>query len=188
NPSSEFSKKGGIPPGSSKNKKNSPKASSTLPKKSRPPENLALWLQFNGFTPRPDARFSKEFSRLAQHCKWDKEDCKKYRILLFDPEFDGHCDDDASSLESWQLLCHLCSINPAPDSIPKCKNALDSIFVNIYKAENAKLTGKPHLPFKTFQEFLHYTMKPGNRYPLKKAKKDEQKRIFLKRLKGDATQ
>ncbi|KAI0571439.1 hypothetical protein Alg130_10884 [Pyrenophora tritici-repentis] len=187
NPSSGSSKKGKTPPASNKKKANPQNASSTSSKKSRSPKNLARWRHFKGFTPESDKSFSEEFSRLAQRCKWDKEDRKKYRILLFDPEFDGHSN-DASSLESWQLLCRLCSINPVPDSIPKCMNALDSILVNIYKVENAKDTGKPHIPFETFEEFRNHTMENGNRYPLEKAKKDEQKKIFLKRLNGDATQ
>ena len=79
------------------------------------------WVATGPGHPDP-APFNKEFYRLAKRCKWDKDERKKQRILLFDAEFDAHFGSDATSLKNWQKLCHLCTINPAPETIPECMN------------------------------------------------------------------
>ena len=98
------------------------KTSSAVHKKTRSPENIKAWTQFKGFKHNPRARFTKEFHRLAKHCKWGKDERKKQRILLFDAEFDAHFGSDATSLKSWQELCRLCTIDPALETIPECMN------------------------------------------------------------------
>lgn len=98
------------------------KASSTAHKKARSPENVKDWNQYKGFKHNPRARFIKEFRRLAKYCKWKEDERNKQRVLLFDAEFDAHFGSDATSLESWQELCRLCTIDPAPKTVPECMN------------------------------------------------------------------
>jgi hypothetical protein len=73
-----------------------------------------IWYQFEGFIPNPTSRFNNEFWRLS------KQERRKFRIEIFDADWEAHIGSELGNLAHWQEFCRLCSVVPIPNSIPEC--------------------------------------------------------------------
>jgi hypothetical protein len=79
-----------------------------------------IWYQFEGFIPNPTSRFNNEFWRLSKHMRWEDEERRKFRIEIFDADWEAHIGSELGNLAHWQEFCRLCSVVPIPNSIPEC--------------------------------------------------------------------
>jgi hypothetical protein len=128
------------------------------------------------------------FHKLATHFHWKKprrdieyERLKSTWTEVVESEFSG------SSISHYQSLCRDLDIDPIPDSVTECKNALREVFVNIvdlvqYRKdlEQGREASKPRT-FRTLGQLRHYASNTGKYYPKENAKA-EMLRELLKEL------
>ena len=87
------------------------------------PSTSEFWLQFQGFNPKPEAPFLKEFDRLAKQQDWNKNEKRRQRVAAFSAEISFHWK-NLTVLDSWQALCVEVGAavgDDVPPSIPKCR-------------------------------------------------------------------
>ncbi|RAR03830.1 hypothetical protein DDE82_004917 [Stemphylium lycopersici] len=141
---------------------------------------ISIWDTFKGFSPKPHAKFNSEFHRLAVHMRWTGEERRLKRVEVFDADWESHMGSDLGDLEMWQEFCRLCGIDPVPDTITGCMEALEDVLVNIYDLLDARRSGATSVRvFDTYDEFRDYTVH-GHMYPVEEAKEDTFLPIFLK--------
>ncbi|KAF1976336.1 hypothetical protein BU23DRAFT_551796 [Bimuria novae-zelandiae CBS 107.79] len=98
----------------------------------------------------------------------------KKRFRLIDERMNEMLGTDYSNFAAWQKLCNMCGIDPAPESIKKCRKAIQQKYINIYDF----VEGHPYA-FPTFRMFVEYTIGKNKIYPLELAKKDSFTRALL---------
>ncbi|KAI9701769.1 MAG: hypothetical protein M1836_001112 [Candelina mexicana] len=134
---------------------------------------------FVDFTPDPTAALADEFERLAVHNGWDRTDdeYRENRGRFYASEFDEHWGTDATKLQNWQALCAEVKIEPVPQTITKCRKALQKVHFNLVDLVDSRRTGVEARRFPSVEALRKYTKK--NKLFPKQAAKDDG---FLKAL------
>lgn len=79
-----------------------------------------MWSRFEGFVPDNRASFNRAFHRLSKHMGWNEEECRRYRVELFDADFAARVVSVIFNQDEWKELCRRCKIDPIPNDIPSC--------------------------------------------------------------------
>ncbi|KAF2807814.1 uncharacterized protein BDZ99DRAFT_391589 [Mytilinidion resinicola] len=142
---------------------------------------FAFFACFPGFKANATAPMAAEFDRLASYMAWTKQEAAIYRTQAWNTEFERAYGTDASKLEGWKALCEKCSIEPAPQSVKKCKKALANVHVNLCDLADAWRTGEKVKLFPSFAALRRYTI-PARIFPLTDAKADGYAKALLKKF------
>ncbi|KAG9311186.1 hypothetical protein JVU11DRAFT_8259 [Chiua virens] len=148
----------------------------SLPQPSAPSSESPGLIQifFAGYAPRfqynPIASSSLEFYRLCDEFGWDKEHPERIRahqkfkdalVLQFNETYGIN----VNSLESWHNLCHVVRIDPIPEDLDTCREAVRRKFVNLVDLVDRANTGVEVTLFETERQLSQYTLSTGKIFP-----------------------
>ncbi|KAJ4322814.1 hypothetical protein N0V94_002195 [Neodidymelliopsis sp. IMI 364377] len=131
----------------------------------------------HGITAGPNDDFNSMFNRLAVREGLSKSQRKKRRVEAIAGEIDALYGTDVTKLEKWQELCRDVEIEPIPQSITKCRQALSKVYVNLVNLINHRRSrGVKLIVFANYRSFHAYTTGGkrfgDNIFPKKKAKEE----------------
>ncbi|KAI9567947.1 hypothetical protein HD554DRAFT_2314600 [Boletus coccyginus] len=116
------------------------------------------------------ASSSLEFYRLCDESGWDRDDPErkeahqKFKDALV-RQFNFAYGTDVNSLANWQNLCHVVRIDPVPDGLHACREAVYYSFVNLVDLVDTKNTGVDVRVFNSERELSDYTKSTGKFFP-----------------------
>ncbi|TDL15744.1 hypothetical protein BD410DRAFT_695718, partial [Rickenella mellea] len=146
---------------------------------------FAQYPQFPSYDPL--APTTKEFYRLCDFFGWERDDDAKQEAReLFQSaltqEFNDIYGTDADSLSSWQTLCRILEINPAPAKLKQCRAAVKRAHVNIVDLVDTQRTCEQVKVFQSELELSIYTKNTGKYFPRENAYAGGLLRYLLRRI------
>ncbi|KAJ8110609.1 hypothetical protein OPT61_g6591 [Boeremia exigua] len=157
---------------------------STVADDTRSPLNASpFWYKYSGFEPNPQAPFKHELGRLSKHLGLQtKKEKKALQIEALTAEIDFHYGAQMNTLDSWQKLCEDVGIEKVPTSIPHCRKALKSVFVNLFDLiDHRRNPGFKVQRFQSHSEFNKFT-RNGHEFPRNCAKQKMFIKVLLKKI------
>ncbi|KAN0082971.1 hypothetical protein V8E55_008766 [Tylopilus felleus] len=122
------------------------------------------------FRYNPTASASWEFYRLCDELGWDKEDSSRkeahqnFKDALVQ-QFNVFYGTDVNDLKSWQNLCYVVRIDPIPEDLHACREAVYYTFVNLVDLVDTKTSGVEVEVFESEVALSTYTMSTGKFFP-----------------------
>ncbi|KAI9446047.1 hypothetical protein H4582DRAFT_1843320 [Lactarius indigo] len=134
---------------------------------------------------QPSNSLVKEFDRLCKEYRWKKkspswEAAREQFRSAMKKEFDHRYGTDVRDINNWLKLCFVLRIDPAPDTLWKCRTAVLGTHVNLVdlvhgSKENVQI-------FKTEKELSEYTIKTEKYFPKATAKDGGVLRALLRHI------
>ncbi|KAN0082970.1 hypothetical protein V8E55_008765 [Tylopilus felleus] len=120
------------------------------------------------------ASASHEFYRLCDELDWDsgdpeREDAHREFKNTLVKQFNEIYGTDEDDLGEWQNLCHIVDIDPIPDDLESCREAIRGTYVNLVDLVDRDVTGEEVQVFETERELSEYTRKTGKYFPKENA-------------------
>ncbi|KAG6165459.1 hypothetical protein E4U27_008388 [Claviceps purpurea] len=143
--------------------------------------------RYSQFDYDPHSQVWSEYNRLCRYFRWDKGSPtektarKLFRQALVD-EFGAIYGVDDNKLDVLQRLCEKLEINPLPQTLTDCREAIQAHYVNIVDFVDCERTGKPIPKFVGLEELQRYTIKTGKIFPKWEAKASLLLRFLLQRI------
>ncbi|KAF8546908.1 hypothetical protein OG21DRAFT_1425900, partial [Imleria badia] len=159
------------------------------PSTSQSPSPLEAF--FANYAPRfqYNARVSAswEFYRLCDESGWHKDhpdrkvahqDFKAALVQQFNVVYGT----DVNALGAWQNLCHVVRIDPVPEDLHACRDAVYYTFVNLVDLVDTKTTGVEVTKFDSELALSAYTKSTGKFFPSDEAKAGGVLRYLLRQI------
>ncbi|KAH9071090.1 hypothetical protein EDB83DRAFT_2289821 [Lactarius deliciosus] len=145
--------------------------------------------QYPNFQPEPSNSPVVEFDRLCKAYHWKRKDPRREAAReefhsAMKKEFDHLYGSDKKDINNWLKLCFVLRIDPAPDTLRDCRNAVRKKYVNLVDLVHG--SKKEVQIFKTEKELSKYTLATGKIFPKAAAKdggvlRDLRRQIFAPR-------
>ncbi|KAG6371449.1 hypothetical protein JVT61DRAFT_9470 [Boletus reticuloceps] len=111
-----------------------------------------------------------EFYRLCNKSGWGRDDPRreiahqKFKDALVQ-QFNVAYGTDVNDLASWQNLCHVVRIDPIPDGLDACRDAVYHTFINLVDLVDTKTTHEEVRLFQSERALSEYTRSTGKYFP-----------------------
>ncbi|KAH9025565.1 hypothetical protein EDB84DRAFT_1504280 [Lactarius hengduanensis] len=145
--------------------------------------------QYPDFQPEPSNSPVVEFDRLCKAYHWKRKDSKREAAreefhFAMKKEFDHLYGSDKKDINNWLKLCFVLRIDPAPDTLRDCRNAVRRKHVNL--VDLVQGSKQEVQIFKTEKALSEYTIATEKFFPKKDAKdggvlRDLRRQIFAPR-------
>ncbi|KAI9446048.1 hypothetical protein H4582DRAFT_1903111 [Lactarius indigo] len=129
--------------------------------------------QYPKFLFQPSNSPVAEFNRLCEAYHWKRRDQEREAAreefqFAMKKEFDDLYGSDEKDINNWLKLCFVLRIDPAPDTLRKCRTAVLRKHVNLVDLVHG--SKEEVRIFKTEKELSEYTMETEKYFPKKDAK------------------
>ncbi|KAI9446049.1 hypothetical protein H4582DRAFT_524670 [Lactarius indigo] len=141
--------------------------------------------QFSNFQSQPSNSPVVEFDRLCKTYQWERNDPERkaareefqYAMKL---EFDDLYGSDEKDIENWHKLCYVLRIDPAPDTLQKCRTAVLKKHVNLVDLVHG--SKEEVRIFETETELSRYTKETDKFFPKQDARDGGVLRALRRRI------
>ncbi|EIN03758.1 hypothetical protein PUNSTDRAFT_77588 [Punctularia strigosozonata HHB-11173 SS5] len=133
----------------------------------------AYFAQFEGFEFDATRGIIPEFDRLCSERSWGKKRRQTARRKLngfIAEEFNAAYGTLDNDLIQWQTLSRELRVEPVPDSVSQCKQAVKRIHVNIVDLLDARARGEQVRLHRNMHQLAQYSIRTGKIFPKKQAK------------------
>ncbi|KAG6064142.1 hypothetical protein E4U32_000488 [Claviceps aff. humidiphila group G2b] len=135
----------------------------------------------------PNGEVWCEYNRMSNFFHWKKGNKKEknarnlFKRALVD-EFGAIYGEKDDRLDDLQLLCRKLEVDPLPQTITDCKEAIQAHYVNIVDFVDCERTGKPIPKFAGLKQLQRHTINEGKIFPKEEAKASLLLRFLLKSI------
>ncbi|KAG6313640.1 hypothetical protein E4U22_000762 [Claviceps purpurea] len=143
--------------------------------------------QYQQFNYDPHSEVWCEFNRMSNFFHWQKGSDKEkkarklFRQALVD-EFGAIYGEKDDKLDVLQLLCRKLKVDPLPQTLTDCREAIQAHYVNIVDFVDCERTGKPVPKFSSLEKLRRYTIDKDKIFPKEEAKASLLLRFLLQNI------
>ncbi|KAG6093807.1 hypothetical protein E4U31_006614 [Claviceps sp. LM219 group G6] len=143
--------------------------------------------KYQQFNYDPHSEVWREYNRMLNFFHWKKGNKKEknarnlFKRALVD-EFGAIYGEKDDRLDDLQLLCRKLEVDPLPQTITDCKEAIQAHYVNIVDFVDCERTGKPIPKFAGLKQLQRHTINEGKIFPKEEAKASLLLRFLLKSI------